>query len=88
MMKASLSAAAAGLLFGLAVHFVTVYFRDHGPSGPGWSLRGNGAIIFLFLAPIGLIVGELLCLRYRAWLGMALLPLAILAGLLVVAGGI
>jgi hypothetical protein len=82
----SLQAAALGLAFGVALHFVTLYFRDYGPSWDGTSLKGNGAIVVLLLAPVALLAGELWCLRRRAWLGMALLPVAIFLGLFVVFG--
>jgi hypothetical protein len=84
----SLLATVAGLVVGLAVHFIIVYFRDYGPSGSGFSLRGNGAIIFLLLAVVALVAGELWCYRRRAWLGMALLPVAMFLGIFVIAGGI
>ena len=84
----SLVAAVAGLIFGLALHFVTVYFRDNGPSWDGISLRGNGATVFLLLAVPALIIGEIWCARRGARLGMLLLPLAIFAGVFVVAGGV
>ena len=75
-------------MYRLAVHVVTVYFRPHGSSWNATSLRENGAIVFLLLAPLGLIAGEVLLARRRALLGMALLPFAIFLGLFVVAGGV
>jgi len=86
MIRDSVAAAVAGLAFGVALHFVTLYFRDYGPSWDGTSLKGNGAIICLLLAPVALLAGELWCLRRRAWLGMALLPVAIVAGLFILFG--
>src|SRR5262245_59279864 len=82
----SLLAAGAGLLVGLALHFLAVYLRDYGPSGAGFSLRGNGALIVLPLAAVLLIAGELFCASRRAWLGMVLLPLAMFLGMFVIAG--
>ena len=84
----SLVAAAAGLLFGLALHALTAYARDHGPAWGNYSLKGNGAIVLLLLAPVALLVGEAWCARRRAWLGMALLPLTIFLGLFVIFGGV
>jgi hypothetical protein len=81
-------AVVAGFVFGLVLHFVTIFFRDNGPEWDGFSLRSNGTVIFLLLAPIGLIVGEVLCARRRAWLGMVLLPFAIFLGLFVIVGGV
>jgi hypothetical protein len=77
-----------GLLFGLGLHFVTIYFRDHGPSFGGFSLNGNGAIILLVLAPIALIIGEVYAVRNRAWPGVILLPVAIFLGVFVIMGGV
>ncbi len=78
----------AGLLFGLALHLVTAYARDHGPSGDNYSLRGNGAIVLLLLAPLAVLIGEAVYARRRAWLAMALLPLATVAGLFLILGGV
>jgi hypothetical protein len=74
------------LLVGLAVRLVTGWFRDHGPSWDGISLAGNGAIVFLLLAPVALVVGMVWCARRRDWLGMALVPVGLFVGLTVVAG--
>ena len=84
----SLVAAAAGLLVGLALHVATAYARDHGPAWGNYSLKGNGAIVLLLLAPLALLLGEAWCARRRAWLGMALLPLTIFLGLFVILGGV
>ena len=82
----SLIATAIAFLFGLAMHFLAVYLRDNGPSFDGISFRGNGALIILPVALLGLIIGEILCVRRRAWLGVVLLPFAVFIGLFVVAG--
>jgi hypothetical protein len=82
----SLIVTLAGLLFGLALHFVTVYFRDHGPSFDGIALNGNGAIVFLLLGLIALIIGEVYAVRNRAWLGVILLPIALFLGTFVILG--
>jgi hypothetical protein len=84
----SLVAAVAGLLFGLALHTLTAYTRDHGPTWGDYSLQGNGAVVLLLLAPVALLLGEAWCARRRAWLGMALLPLTIFLGLFVILGGV
>jgi hypothetical protein len=82
----SLVAAGLGLLFGLALHVVAVWLRDYGPAGNGWSLRGNGALIVLPVALVGLVIGEVICAVRRLWLALLLLPLAIVAGLFIIAG--
>jgi hypothetical protein len=75
-----------GFVAGIAVHFITVFFRDHGPLTGPYTFRGDGAIVFLLLAPICLIVGEIVAWRRRAWLAVALLPVAIVAGLFIFGG--
>ena len=82
----SLVATALALLFGLAMHFLAVFLRDNGPSFDSISFRGNGALIILPVALLGLIIGEIVCVRRRAWLAVVLLPFAIYTGLFVVAG--
>jgi hypothetical protein len=79
----SLAAGLAALVVGLLIHGLTVWARDYGPSWDGVSLRGNGALVFLLPVPLALVVGEVWCARRRAWLGMALVPLALYAGLFV-----
>ena len=79
-------AAVAGLVVGLGLHYLAVYLRDYGPQGPGFSLRGNGALVVLPLAALLLLAGELYCVSRRAWLGAILLPLALFLGMFVIAG--
>lgn len=82
----SLIATVIAFLFGLAMHFLAVYLRDNGPAFDGISFKGNGALIILPIALIGLIIGEVVCIVRRAWLGVVLLPFAVFIGLFVVAG--
>ena len=82
----ALGAAVAGFLVGLILHLVAVYARDHGPAWGEYSLRGNGAIALLLLAPLALLVGEAFYLRRRAWPALVLLPAAMFLGLFVVLG--
>ncbi len=50
--------AVAGLAVGVFLQLLTVLLAAAGPEGPGWSLRGNGALIVpLGLAPSGLAAG-------------------------------
>jgi hypothetical protein len=76
----------AGFLVGVATHFTTLYFRDNGPTFGSVAFNGNGAIIFLLLAPIGLIVGEAVAFRSRAWAGAVVLPFAIIGGMFAFGG--
>ena len=82
----SLITTTIAILFGLALHYLAVFLRDNGPSFDSISFRGNGALIVLPIALIGLIIGEIVCVRRRAWLGVVVLPLAIFLGLFVIAG--
>ena len=82
----SLIATALAFLFGFAMHFIAVFLRDNGPSFDNISFRGNGALIILPVALIGLIIGEIVCIRRRAWLGVVFLPFAVYIGLFVIAG--
>ena len=82
------SAAVIGVVVGLILHGIVVYARDHGLTFGGFSLRGNGAIAILILAPIVVLIGEVIYARRRSWLGMAVLPIATFLGLFVILGGV
>jgi hypothetical protein len=82
----SLIATAIALLLGLVLHFLAVFLRDNGPSFDGISFRGNGALIVLPVALLGLIIGEIVCVSRRAWLAVVLLPFAVFIGLFILAG--
>ena len=87
-MRDSLLATVAALLAGVAVRTVTVWFRDHGPSWGAVALDGNGALVFLLLVPLAILLLEVLCYRRGARLGMVLVPPAVLAGTFVLGGGV
>jgi hypothetical protein len=80
--------AAVALWVGLGLHALAIWLRDSGPAWDGVSLRGNGALIVLLVAVVALMAGEVLAARGRSRLGMVLVPVALFAGLFVVAGGI
>ncbi len=84
----TLAAVGAGLVLGLLLHVALVALREHGPSGAGWSLRGNGAAILLPLVPVIMLVGLLVCVRRGVWWGIALFPLAVYLGVFRLAGGL
>jgi hypothetical protein len=88
LVRYSLLATVAALLAGVAVRALTVWFRDHGPSWGSVALDGNGALVFLLLAPLAIVVLEVWCYRRGARLGMLLVPLAVLAGTFVLGGGV
>jgi hypothetical protein len=85
---AALAAGAGALLLGLALRALIVYVRDNGPAGDGLSLRGNGAIVLLLPVAALTLAAVLLCLRRRAWLAAALVPLGLFVGQFVAGGGI
>jgi hypothetical protein len=84
----AVATAVAALCIGLALHALAIWLRDSGPAWDGVSLRGNGALVVLLLAAAVMVVGELVTARRRSWLGMLVIPVALFAGLFVVAGGI
>lgn len=65
-----------GLLAGGAVSLFAFYLARYGPSGEGWSLRGNGALVAYSLVPVFLVGGwTAIILRYKthpAWLSLGL----------------
>lgn len=83
----ALLAGALGVGAGLVLHVLAIYLRDHGPSGEGWSLRGNGAAVVLVLAVAVLIAGLLWWARRGGWLSALAWTVALVIGLVVVRGG-
>lgn len=77
----SAGSAGAALLFGVGLHFLAVYLRDHGPSGEAWSLQGNGATIVFLPALVAPVLGEIFLMRHRARLGLPFLSVALFLGL-------
>lgn len=86
--RAAIVATAVGLVFGLTLHGIVAYTRDHGPTWGDYSLKGNGGIAPLLLAPLGVTLGMAYAARRRAWLGLTLLPIATFVGLFVILGGV
>jgi hypothetical protein len=84
--RGSLIAALAALLVGIGLHWLAIYLRDYGPSGSGWSLRGNGATIVLLLWLAATVTAVELCAQRRLWIGLVLAPIALFAGVFVVFG--
>ena len=82
----AIGAAAGGLAFGLALHYLVLYVRDKGPSAGSWSLRGNGAITLVLLGALIVVAAEVPLARRRAWWAIVLLPVAAFLGLFVLNG--
>jgi hypothetical protein len=82
----SLIATVLAFIFGLAMHYLAIFLRDNGPSFDSISFKGNGALIILPVALLGLIIGEIVCIWRHAWLAVVLLPFAVYFGLFVIAG--
>ncbi len=84
----ALAAGLAGLVFGLLMNRVTTWFEEAGPVWGGLSFRGNGAIIFLYSALLGMIATDLLLYRRGgSRLAIALFTAGTILGLFVVVGG-
>jgi hypothetical protein len=66
-------------LYGIAVFLAATFIEQHSAT----TGSGEALLSALVLLPIGLIVGEVLCAAMRAWLGLVLLPLALLSGVFV-----
>ncbi|MEX2247563.1 MAG: hypothetical protein WEC75_12865 [Dehalococcoidia bacterium] len=79
--RVSLHALVAVATGGLALRLLIDWANHHGPSGDGWSLRGNGALVFALLIPLLLIAAEMLALLRRKWLAIPLIPIALAAGM-------
>ncbi len=77
---------AVTFLLGLGVRLLIDWSNHHGPSGDGWSLQGNGALVFLPLVPIILIAAELVAALRQKWFDLPLLPLALALGMIAGAG--
>ena len=84
----ALAAGGGALLVGLVLRVLIVSVRDYGPTWGGASLRGNGAIVLLLPVAALAAVAVVLCLRRRAWLAAALVPIGLCVGLFVAGGGI
>jgi hypothetical protein len=84
--RLSVTALAIAFLLGLAIRVLIDWSNHHGPSGDGWSLQGNGALIFLPLVLIVLVGSVTAAALRRRWIEVAALPFALAAGM--VAGGV
>ena len=64
------------MLAGAAVSILAFYLARYGPSGDGWSFRGNGALAAYTVVPAILSAGwtalVLRCRTHAAWLGIGL----------------
>jgi hypothetical protein len=72
-----------GLLLGVGTVSALHLVFTHVPVGVRGAFPGNAPLIVtLVFGGVELVAGEALCVRSRAWLGMLLLPPAMLLGLL------
>jgi hypothetical protein len=68
-------------LYGFGVRTLFQYLWTHGPTIQGYDLHGFGAWLApLILLPLGLVFGLALTIRERLWLGLLLLPFAMVIG--------
>ncbi|MEX0781235.1 MAG: hypothetical protein WD557_01200 [Dehalococcoidia bacterium] len=84
--RLSMESVAVTFLLGVGIRLLIDWANHHGPSGDGWSLQGNGALVFALLIPVVLIGAELVAALRKKWVDMPLLPLALALGM--VAGGV
>src|SRR5436305_5054459 len=75
--------AGVGLLAGLLIAWLTLWLSTSDLGGPGWSLRGNGALVVEFSAAPAVLAGGWVAFGrgWRAAVLAGLLTLAIAAGL-------
>jgi hypothetical protein len=79
----SLLVPAVGFFYSIGLLIVVQFLQSHWPDVAGISFSGNLPLIVVgFFALLGLVLGAALCIRTHAWLGLALLPFALLFGLL------
>jgi hypothetical protein len=71
--RVSLAIIMGGFVAGVATNNSALHLRDDGLE--------FGLVALLLLAPLGLLVGEIVAICSRAWLGAVLLPIAIAVGL-------
>jgi hypothetical protein len=68
-------------LYSVGVGLLFDYLWANGPTIQDYTLHGSGAWLApLVLLPLGLLVGLVLTVAKRLWLGLTLLPLAIILG--------
>jgi hypothetical protein len=77
----SLLLACGAALYGTGVRTVLEFLRVQGPTIQGYPLHGDGAWLApLILLPLGLLVGLVVTVGNRLWLGLVLLPVALSLG--------
>jgi hypothetical protein len=69
-------------LYSFGVGLLFDYLWANGPTIQGYALHGSGAwLALLILLPLGLLVGLAMTVAKRLWLGLTLLPFALLLGI-------
>jgi hypothetical protein len=77
----SLLVAGVATLYGLGVRTFLEFLRLYGPTVHGYALHGDGAwLAAVVLLPVGLLMGLIITLGNRLWLGLVLFPLTLLLG--------
>jgi hypothetical protein len=68
-------------LYGVGARTLLEFLRVQGPTIQGYALRGEGAwVTALILLPVGLLVGLIVTVGNRLWLGLLLFPVALALG--------
>ena len=77
----SLLVAGVAALYGLGVRTLLEFLRLYGPTVHGYTLHGDSAwLIAVVLLPVGLLMGLIVTLGNRLWLGLTLFPVTLLLG--------
>jgi hypothetical protein len=77
----SLLVVCGAAVYGVGVRTLLEFLRAHGPTIQGHVLRGDGAWpVPLILLSVGLLVGLVVTVGSRLWLGLTLFPVALALG--------
>ena len=77
---------AAVFVVGALLRMLVDGANHHGPSFGGWSLQGNGALIFVPLFPVVVLAAAGWAVYRRSWIALVLMLPALGAG--IAAGGL
>jgi hypothetical protein len=77
----SLLVAGVASLYGLGLRTLLEFMRTYGPTVHGYALHGDGAwLLVVVLLPLGLLMGLIITIGNRLWLGLVLFPVMLLLG--------
>lgn len=77
----SLLVSGAAALYGVGVRTLFEFLRANGPTIQGYTLRGDGAWLApLILLSVGVVLGLIVTIGNRLWLGLLLFPVTLAVG--------